>query len=407
MPLSREEFLKLHRQGLSPSAIARLDAAQQFANMDSVLAAAKAAIPVETGYGAPTPAAIGRRLATALPDVLGGLGGMAPGPLGFGLAPAGGAVGEAGRELIQGEPLSLGRIAGSAATQEAAQAAGGLLGKAVGAVGGPLMRRALRVKGLTSATNLSPTALKRAAETALEHRIPVGTTPIRGRDLLGSEKVMAAARTSGGRLKRILQQADAAGVQFSPDNLLQPMVELIRDLKRTHPNAVREVEKVRDYIDDFRASHPGPLTPSDVKRLKQGAWSLAKKAIGKFELPEVALKQRLDKALAKGAQKALREIPEQGLGRQIAAQEAHTSRLLQLHPVVQRAEGATSGVTFSPFGPLRPLGTMTPNMRLTRPMVSQLALGATNPAVQGALRQSPRLLDQLYQQLLMEEGNQP
>lgn len=343
-------------------------------------------------------------------------------------------------------------IGGHALLGGAEQGMGNVLGKGIGMVAPGLMERALRVKPLSPGPSSSPRALSRAASTMLRHELPVGTVNPAGR--LGSEQALGKAKVSGKHLNRLLKEADAAGIQISADEIARPILELIDDIAK-QPRSTADTKAVIKMLDEFMTEHPGPMTPSAVKILKRKAQEMALPIIKRRKVrpgisdPLQALSGRFDDAIATGAKRALENMkaptvrprlgmspgrmgevaegagspaeqgalgayrddlaragPPRDFGAEVARRERTTSRLLDLigqGGALSRAEGATSRVNFSPFGPLRPLGAMTPNISLSRPVVSRMALGAQRAGRSQGVRQSPRVLDALLRQLLFSE----
>jgi hypothetical protein len=160
-----------------------------------------------------------------------------------------------------------------------------------------------------------------------------------------------------------------------------------------------------------------------AKRLKTKAWELAMPILNKAgkvrpgSVASDALAARFNYAIAKGAQEALEGIKTpiaasakrqigttlKTYGQAIAEREGKTSRMLGLLKPLERAESATSKVTISPFGPLRPLGSATPMIRLSRPTMSRIALGMSNPAATSAAQQLPRAGSTLFEQLQYQQ----
>jgi hypothetical protein len=366
-----------------------------------------------------------RSRARQLPELLALPGGFVPGPVGIGMSAVGGAAGEALRQPLMGEEFDVGRMGIEGAKQGAFSAGGGLAARAVGAavrpLAAPLMRRALRVGPLAAGTT-TPGQLAQQAETAVRHRVPVGG---RGGQS-GREIAIEAAQASGKKLSTLLDAAGKAGARIEPSDIAKPVVDLMNEIFE-QPLSRQELGGVVDMMEQFIKEHPGPMTPAAVKMLKRRAQQLAEPLIKRRKIrpgtnPRDALKARFDDAIATGAKRALERIPTpmpggagfprqgQSFGRAIGRRERETSRILDMAEGINRAEKATSGVTFQPFGPFRPAGTLTPNLRLSRRNVSRLALGADDPrALMGGARQTPRLLDMLIEDYLLNrsEGESP
>lgn len=416
MPLTREQFDELHRQGLSPEQIAAFERGERPED--------KVAEPGGVDWR--------RRVLAALPSIGGGVGGAlggaagaaaggigaVPGALvGAGVGGAGGkALEMAGLQMmgLEGGPKTLGeasgRIGAEGLMQAGMEAGGGLLAKGVERSARPLMERALRI-GPLGAGKVTPRMLRERATTAIQHRIPVG-----GRDVLGSEKAIAAAQVSGKELNRLLDQAEKAGAKILPDDIAEPLIALYDDI--THqPLSAGDKKSIMQMTKQFLKEHPGPMTPKAVKLLKQRAQQLALPIIKNRQVrpgtnARDAIEGRFNDAIATGARRALENMqtPMPGaaasrtFGQAIGGREGITSNLLDLADATRRAEGATSRVTFSPFGPLRLFGATTPAIRLSRPTVSQLALGASHPGVLQGVRQTPRSIEALLNMLLMDKA---
>ena len=394
-------------------------------------ATSRSTLPAEAANGAGTlyentpgrqARQIGARLAHFLPDVGGFVGGMVGGgaaaPTGPGavLAGTGGAAlgGATGRGAEYGIDRLLGyqtpdagtmaaNVAGAGALQGVLHGAGGMLAAPAQAAGEALMTKAIRFsplieKGVTSAGETA-----RLARLAVKERIGPGL------------KEGAAARVREASAKHtanLLQEADAAGVTIHPQDIASEVNRTMAEIV-DQPLSTHELDSMSEMIHRFFDEHPGPLKPTEVKALKRAAQRLAEPIIKRRSVrpginPRDALEGRFNDAIATGAKRALERIqaPAAGggtLGNAIGASEGRTSDLIGLEGMIRKADASTSGVRLAPFGPLRPLGHDTPDVRLTRPTASRIALALTDPTFQATLRQSPRLIDALLQQFLYQQ----
>jgi len=364
---------------------------------------------------------VGGALGGGLGALEGGLGALPGAALGAGL---GGAAGRYAENLGRGamglpaatsRPLGLpvpqvaqGILSGPAeGLNQAAMEAlgGGLLASGAQRAARPLMERSLKISSLASSRPVSPRQLREFAETALEHRIAPG-----GREVLGSERAVLQARTSGRELVRVLKRAGKAGVTVDPKVLGKRVLEQLDGITY-QPLASEDKQAIRGFVESFLRDHPEPLTPYFAKRMLREAQAVAKPIIERRGVrPGVnaadAVRGRFHDAFATVLREELRRLPK-GYGGQVGRIEDRTAALLRLRRPLERAEAATSKVSFSPFGPLRPFGAATPTARVSRPTVGRMALAASGLPLQFGLRQTPRLVDLARRQLFLTGSVSP
>lgn len=330
----------------------------------------------------------------------------------------GGAAAEATREAISGQPLNPGSIATAGGTQAAADVVGRGIAKGARFVGRLGMQAA--VKPLLSHVQEFTDQL---VPTMIRERIPVGRIPAIGRTL-GSDIASSRRQESAQALKSVLADARKAGVSYRPDDLLGPVQQLVSDL-RGQPLNKADIASVQSMVQEFRATHPGPLTPEAVKTLKQNAWALArpvlkaeKTAPGAAQADRV-IEARFNRALGQGAEQALSQLsslrqPWSG-PRTVRGIEARTKSLIGAQRATQRAEQTlATGIPLIPRGwggwVLGPgagaaLGGLSPSespqervgkavgggiagaMTMSPPVLSRLSLAMTDPYTQFFLRQ--------------------
>jgi len=420
MPLTREQFDRLRAKGLTPEQIAKFEAgatpqaAAPSPEPEGFVGRALATLPA-------TGAAIGGMGGAYLGAHAGGIGAIPGGAAGAGLGGAAGRAAEqVGRRafgLPDRRPSFMGYdipqaldVPAEGLGQAGLELAGGtLVAGANRFVARPLMEKALTVPALVAKGQMTRQGQRRMAERALQERIPVGG---RG-DRTAAQMATDRAKESGAELGKLLSQAEGAGVRLTALDVTDDVVRLMDDIG-DQPLSSVDRRSVMEMLRQFAKDHPGPLTPQQVKDLKRAAQQLAEPIIKKRKIrpgtdPRAALEARFNDAIATGARRALENIPtrmkggRQTFGEAIAARERNTSELLELADQMRRAEASTSGVRVSPFGPFRPVGAMTPDIRLSRPFAANVALGITHPAAREATRQAPRISEELLEQLLYGE----
>ncbi len=365
----------------------------------------------------------------ALGGVVGGAGGTVAGfgvggvPGAIGGAAVGGAGGEALRQLVErmrgkpdvGTPMeALKQIASEGAVQGAAEGAGTVAQGAARVAGRALMENAVR-PSMTLVREF-PTVV----DTLIRERLPVGRIlpGVKPGTVQAAEKLGAAAKS----VKALLAKATADGSTIATSSVAEPVLKLIDDLGK-QPLGDASEQQLAGMIDEFLRRHPGPLTPTAVKELKQQAQAVAKpvyKAVEKgFPVTaDQSLNARFNSAIAQGSKKELESLP--AVGQKVAAGEQKTQDLIgavralkaaETRRLSLMAEGASvamgSGLgqaVSSVLGEESPLdNTLKQSVvgwAITRGLLSPRsmsrgALVLTDEAAQQVLRQFPRLATEM------------
>lgn len=400
---------------------------------------AKLEVPLQPSVMHPEPT-ITDRLVGAIPTVggavggiLGGIGGTVAGvgvggvPGALGGAALGGAGGEAAKQLInrlRGSPdvpptmtAAATDIGKEGATQGALEGAGGLLGAGAKVAGRALMENAVRPT--MSLVREFPNVI----DTMIGNRIPVGRI-LPGMQA-GSEQAAVKLGAAGRSVRALLAKAGAAGKEFTPDlipstagaadlSVAQPIRELVDDLAK-QPLGDAQQQQLGGMITEFLKRHPGPLSPNDVKDLKQAAQAIAKPVFKAAEkgFPVTAdqtLSARFNAAIASGAKDSLETIPGVAAGEQTtkdligatrATKAAETRRLSLMAEGASMAVGGGAGAAVGTLlGPDSHLDTpfkqSVVGWLITRGLLSPRSMSRqglilTSVAAREALRQFPRL----------------
>lgn len=309
--------------------------------------------------------------ASQLPTGLGAVGGLVPGPLGILTAGAGGGIGEAGSEALQGQPLSPQKIAGQAGYQAALQAGGLGLAKGAGLAGRVVMESGIG-RGIPG-----------VAKTALEE----GIRTTRG----GMSRLLRRIGLSGEQTLEHAAAAGRAGVRFSASDVTRGTVPLVRQTsaEAALPGPTKKV--IAKLNDQFIEGHSAPITPQRLIKIRQNLDNMAKpiwKAIGKNE-PVTAVQQakaQWAKAMRDQIENLLHGIPEHGAN--IAASDARTAQLIRVKEAIQPTVKA-----FKPFLPRLVPGTIGAAVGGALPAHSAPERGIHSAL--GALATSPAALSSL------------
>lgn len=357
--------------------------------------------------------------------VLGGAGGTAFG-IGFGGVPGaiagatlGGAAGAAAKQTINrlrgteapssatDAALDIGK---EGALQGALEGAGGLAVKGAGIAGHALMEHAI---------GAAPSLAERfpnIAKTAIEERLPVGNVLPGGTK--GSAMAVAARKASAQDLTQKLIAAGQQGQRFDPAAVTQKPIQDLLDELAKNPVGDADEQKIVDLTAEFLRRHPGPVTPEQLKGLKQAAQAIASpiyKAVARGEAvgTEQAIKAKFNSAVATGSKDALETIPG------VAENEARTQGLIGAAKGIKRAElrrlsgtaEALSGVSGVLAGVLSPRGDLPSDVRnaavtwlVTRGLMSprstsRAALALTQPQLKALFAQFPRLAYEVTRQM--------
>ena len=371
----------------------------------------------------------------ALGPLLGPASKVAPWLLRMGAAGVGGTAGDFGAQGLTGQRLdpaaALSRGVGEATAQVAGE---GLVGLGKGAAEG-IYRNVLR-PGKAVTQSAVETASRIAGQPvapdvadlsrqALRERLPLG----RGLTGTGGERMGLLQAPSNDQLTEALSAAGAAG----HDHAIRDLADGITALKNEVRGETRAAEKIRridemwaEMIDKYRrAPRKGQrigkdvrLTPQqlqdEVRTWQNQATAYWKGVEGGKPDELAALNARFDAALASAGRRRLNAIPKYGP----LIEQANT-RLSELHPLADAisnrelamaggasgsnypwymhaggpAVGALAGTAVhgAPGAATGALLGVGVDRLLSNPVTaSRIALGMTNPAVQGVVRQSPR-----------------
>jgi hypothetical protein len=356
--------------------------------------------------------------------VVGGIGGTVMGmgvggvPGAVGGAAVGGAGGEALRQLIErargneAPATSTGASAdiGTAGMLQALYELGGQgFSRLLGAGGRALMGNAVRPA--QAIRDQFPDVI----DTILNNRLPVGRGPFGG--AAGSAQAGALRMASSRNLRALLSQAEAAGTRFTPNDVSGPVIDLIDQITK-QPLPEADMQALDNMIGEFLRAHPGPMTPNDVKDLKQAAQAIASpifKAASRG-LPVGAadsMRARFNGGIASGSKAALETIP--GVG----DAEATTQSLIGASRALRAAEGRRLPLSAEALSVAAPVieTLLTPNSPLPQAVrqgvttylisrglmsprsSSRIALALTNTQAQQLFQQFPRLAVEVVNQL--------
>lgn len=380
--------------------------------------------------GPPTPGVdIGSMAANTLPFIGGGLGGVAGlamgGPPGaIAGAFAGGATGQTARNAIaqaRGLPApstflgSAKDVAGAGASQAIQELAGQGIGAGMRAGAGALMRAAIRP---------SPAIVREFGpvwNVALKEGVPVGKL---GGKQAGSAVANALRQSSAEDLTKALADAQAKGITFTAQDLVNGVADLQREVAK-QPLAAKDYLAIRKMVREFIDSRRAPrvagkmgkmlqLTPQDVNELKQAAQKVAEpvyKAMqkgGAMPSARQAIEARFNKAIATGSRQALeRAIPETapinartkqliGLQQALSAAETRNPPGLGLPATMGGAAGSLIGAGLGGYhgaltgGAAGALAAPLARLAMTPEVASRLALLLNNPIMRQTLMQTPR-----------------
>ena len=292
---------------------------------------------------------------------------------------AGGYGGDAGRRALVGQPQS----AQGSSIEGGKQAVWGLLGEAPAAILG-IGGRALRL----AAARISPQMAERfpgLIENYLASRL--GINPA------GAAKAEAGRAAAAATERSILRRAGKAGVRVPNDPMAQALDQLSAEMG-AQPVSAADQAGVAGFKDEFLAKRPNGMNPLQAKKMIQKAdqaTGAAKnaRAAGNLVGAEQSTSAAANEAVGNSARKWLREnVP----GWHDAA--AKTRDAIGLARVLKRATNPAFMNRSVPV-PVVPgfvSHYLWPQALRTPPVVSGLGMMATDPALQAALRQSPRLL---------------
>ena len=345
---------------------------------------------------------VGGGLGAAAGATAGGIGAIPGAAAGAGLGGASGKVAE--NLLLQAVGLDRPKPIGQTMRETAAE---GLMQGGLQLAGGAAAGQAARWgRPLMEAAVGAPRGLRREfpklAETIFRERIPVGK----------EAAAIASARRSqsAGEAAKLIRNATKAGVRLNIEEIALPAIQLEeaaigRPLSWINRQAVvnRVMERMKELVGRERFVTQVKLgkviSPERAQHAKRIAQQTAKGARRAQALGQTVLDDpRLDDAIAKGTRAAL----ESHVGG-LAAANVRTQELIGLQRAMEEAALNKSNVPLTLFGPIRPFGSLTPYLMLPRPVVSRAGQAFTAPATQDILRQSPRAIEALIEQLVLDE----
>jgi hypothetical protein len=212
-------------------------------------------------------------------------------------------------------------------------------------------------------------------------------------------------------VKGLLERAGQSGITFDAGSVAEKqLLELVDQISQI-PAGSAEERALGNFIDDYLARHPGPMSPQALKDMKQAAQRIsgpifAAESAGNYVGAEANTYGQANKAVAHGAQEALETIPG------VAAAE----REVQNQIGAARALKYSAGRGWSPRGELGIFGVnaaigaalshgsgvpaamqnaameyLITRGLLTRGNVSRAGLALTTPQVAAFFRQFPRI----------------
>ena len=350
----------------------------------------------------------------AIPAVTSGVAGLLggeAGPLSYGLAAAGGGVGELGRQLLAQQlglsppsGINWGSVGTQAGVGASSQLAGGLIGKGLARGGEALMGSALGTKYLARYPSMAREALAG------------GVLPVKN----ALRSVATKIGISSARLNALLTRAGEQGHRFDLGEITAPVEREIARLGKSRvPAAADKAHELQDLLGRFvkRNAQPYKLEPLDVNEIKTTSQAfadpqLARQAAGTVK-PISPTEQHFHQLIAQGSQKALEGldqvpglVPKGELG--VAARNLKTQGLMGVQRAIRAARPSGIG-GFAARHVLFPVASagaaaMLPGNRLahageaaaaaealsTPAIAGRLAHGLNNPLLQMLQAQAPR-----------------
>lgn len=356
-------------------------------------------------------------LAHAAPFLLGAGGGMVAGIPG---ATVGGMLGKGIEQAATGTlPRSpkeaVDTIGGSGLEQGGLQLGGSLLAKGAGAAAKGLMSAAVRPSANTLMRD--PGLIERM----LADRQPVGKLP--GIGTAGSVSADAARQAAAGETRSLLDAATAGGATLAADH--PEIASAVAQLRRQVARGTRGAEaatQVDDLWKSWLDSHPGALTPNEMKPTRVEVQGEAKPLLDKKGVTIVTdAGQRLAARFADAVQRGIGRAMESEVPGYQAAELTTQGKILT-ERAVKRAElsrlpflastgapVAAAGLTgaFS-HNPVAGLAAGAAARALTEPAVtSRAALLFASPAFQEASRVAPRTAAFLLHEVAQQDQAQP
>lgn len=327
-----------------------------------------------------------------LPDILGGVGGLVPGPTGAALGGVGGGLGKGIQMAITGEqPIPGAMMVGHPLTgllpqqvmQEMAKQTGlGLVGagagKVVGRVGKSFYEGALRpTKNLV-------TRFPTIVDDMIRQRIPLGAAGVPKADKALSE---AVARSGV-----VLDAAEQAGAQVPLAPGIKAAREAIAKVQRSGLHTHKRVKMLEKELDTIISENAANMTPNQandfVMALQEEIEPLfVSRATGVPITGGPRLLMKMHGRIEGAMRKALRDaVP--GLEKaKRSTQAAKAAVAGARHSELNQLKGTPAKI---PFIPTWVRGAIPDELRGVEP-VSRLGLGLSDPTLAAFLRQSPRV----------------
>ena len=304
-------------------------------------------------------------------------GGLAGGVLGAGtparipLAAAGGAVGEAGKELLGGEPLSAESIGKAGAEQGAYELAGGLAAKGASKLARPIMRGAMRLgKAIGGEVKVGTELFPDPVETALREGIQINPE--------GALKAKALRRAKGSEIGSLLQKETAAGREIKTSDVIKHAKELLKS-RTLKPE---KKAKVFNELMGLYRQHGARMDPELAQLIKRERGDAFKNwKAGKDPLT-TPIAARVDQEISRGAGEALDVIP--GMSELNAEYAARKGADIATDKAVRMRDPLTQVQAPSTYPVLR-------GLLANKSLNSKIAIKLADPEFQKLLRQSPRL----------------
>jgi len=268
------------------------------------------------------------------------------------------------------------------------------------------------------------------ADVLVKNRFPISE---------GGRAAAVIRRGQAGQATRaLLQRAQEAGVTFDAGQVVEkPLLDLI-DALGAIPAGSAEEKALGNYIDDYLARHPGPLSPQALKDMKQAAQQISDpimkaESMGNVVGAEANTYGKFNKAVATGAQNALETkiSTEAGFAPGMAAAEGETKDMIGAARAIKAAAGkgyslptemsliGASGALAAALSPTvrgkkdaglpRELAQGVIEYMVTRGMASRYAiskgaLALTAPQTAAIFRQFPRVAAYVVGQLQQQNA---
>ena len=312
--------------------------------------------------------------------VVGGMAGAAGGPWGaIAGAGAGGAAGEGLREALMGEAVDPTRIGMEGGGQALGQGIGGLAAKGAAKLARPIMRNALRLgKPIGGQVKVGSELYPDPVETTLLENIQ--TNP------KGAVKAGSLKRATGEDIGSLLRKEAAAGTEIKTSETLRYAKELLKDKSLPAKEKAKVFNELMTFYRD-KGARMDPELAQAVKRRYGGKYKNWNK--GKDPLTD-PIEGAVAGEISRGAGEELNKIPGMaGLNQRYAAlkgaEKATEKAVRRPDPLWQVQAPSTYPILRGLLG--------------NKSLNSRVAIKLADPSVQEALRQTPRAIVELLEQL--------